>query len=186
MKEAEITKCLNNQSLKILTTSDEKNERQDVQNFNDIKKNIDNKKIEKEKREEKHPTVVNDKKNPFVEIAKKEGIELGIIESDETGTTSRENMINLLYFISGAYPYKRVEDPETTINTWTTILGHHKPSDLYKAIKHHITTSAFFPTPAEIENSLTRAALIHQEAEKDPVKAEQSKEMDDYLDSIIE
>lgn len=53
----EITRCLHDKSLKILTTSDANFEQQDVENFNDIKRNNDNKTIEKEIMEEKKPAV---------------------------------------------------------------------------------------------------------------------------------
>ena len=181
INEEEITKVVNDKSLKILTTSDEKNERQDVKNF-DGNNTINKKNIEKEKMElnSRQPSGTN----PFAEIAKKEGLKLEIKVTPNSRKTSREETVALLYFISGAYPnqLKHITDPEAIINTWHEEIKENDPVDLYQAARLHIAQSKYFPTPAEIIGGIQRAQIIKQKTINTPEQPTDDAKLDDLLD----
>ena len=183
INEEEITKVVNDKSLKILTTSDEKNERQDVKNF-DGNNTINKKNIEKEKRElnSRQPSGMN----PFAEIAKKEGLKLEIKVTPYIRKTSKEETVALLYFISGAYPnqLKNITDPEAIINTWHEEIKENDPVDLYQAARLHISQSKYFPTPAEIIGGIQRAQIIKQKTINTPEQPTDDAQLDNLLNFI--
>lgn len=168
MKEAEIIKSLNNQSLKILTTSDKKNERPVVKNFDDNKKNISNNNIEKEKREKKDETPSS----------------IVYLELDPEHT-NEENMQKLIQYTAGAYNI-RVKDPENTIRAWMDALKQYSPEDILNSIRFHISTNKYFPNPHEIAGNIQKAKLVfnHQEPEMHP--EENNSEIETDIDNLID
>ena len=168
MNEEAIIKSLNNQSLKILTTSDSNFEQQDVQNFNDTKKNISKKNIEKEKREKREETPSS----------------IVYLELDPEHT-NEENMQKLIQYTAGAYNI-RVKDPENTIRAWMDALKQYSPEDILNSIRFHISTNKYFPNPHEIAGNIQKAKLVfnHQEPEMHPDENNEAIETD--IDNLID
>ena len=169
MNEAAIIESLHNQSLKILTTSDANFEQQDVQNFNDTKKNISKKNIEKEKREKREET-------PSFNFE---------IDPEHQGQTTEENMQKLIQYTAGAYNI-RVKDPENTIRAWMDALKQYSPEDILTSIRFHISTNKYFPNPHEIAGNIQKAKLVfnHQEPEMHPEENNEAIETD--IDNLID
>ena len=172
MHEAAIIKSIDDQSLKILTTSDEIFEPQDVKKLHG-KKNITNNNIKREKREKKETALLN-------------------IKMEESGEgTSKEQMEELLQFTAGAYNIK-IKDPENTVKAWMATLGQYKPEDITDAIRFHISTNKYFPNPAEIGGNIQKAKLAYHQPEKiislsqhpDRPKNIEDEQLDDLLNFI--
>ncbi len=171
--EEEIARVVNDKSLKFLTTSDEKNEPQDVKIFNTNKKK-DKKNIEKEYKEGKETTpVVNDREaHAFL-----------------NKPTEREDIEYLIDLLLNAYPYsKKRISKDKAIELWEIAFEDTKANDLYRAVKNHMQTSVYYPAITEIQEQLKRIYLTAgSEQQKDP--EDQQEEQDPAaadLDSIFE
>ena len=159
LNEDKITRSLNDQSLKILTTSDEKIERPVVKKLNG-NNNIDKKNIEKEYRKE-------DSQPP------------------ENGSqkTSRAEMRELVQLTTGAFPNKKINE-EKTVNAWMLSLSEYEPMTIQTAIINHMATSVYFPTPKDLRKNIQRAVTMKQAP--DPEKKTTPKDDNEITDEQIE
>lgn len=74
---------------------------------------------------------------------------------------TREETLRLLEFLRGSYPAAKIEDAAATANAWSLVFQEEPAANVYRAARLHITRSPFFPTPADIKNCITRAAIIY-------------------------
>lgn len=150
--EDQIARVVNNKSLKFLTTSDKNFEQQDVKIFNTNKKK-DKKNIEEEKREEiKAPTVVN---------------------NSEPENRTEDKIDQALGILAGAFPYIKGKISEDTRATWLQEFKDTDPEILIRAVRNHISTCRYFPSPAEINEQIKRAYLT---AVPEPTKRQQESQ----------
>lgn len=150
MNEEKIIESLNDQSLKFLTTSDAKFERQDVKKLHG-NNNIQNKNIEKEKRkEDRHPS---------------EELKLETDPKTSASRTTRAEMKELVQLTAGAFPNKKINE-EKTIDAWMLSLSEYEPMIIQTAIINHMTNSVYFPSPKDLRKNIQRAQLTQQAPEK--------------------
>ena len=144
--EEEIARVVNDKSLKILTTSDEKNEQQVVKNFN-ANKNISKKNRKEEKNKgDSTPAVVDDSKEETYRF--------------KNQPITGEDVEELLELCIAATPYtlgKIKKDKMAAL--WMDEFGGTRADVMHEAIRNHIATSKFFPTPAEIKQQIARVML---------------------------
>lgn len=160
--EEEIARVVNNKSLKFLTTSDEKNERQDVKIFN-TNKNI-NKKNRKEdiNKGESNPAVVNNR-------------------------TPEDAINEALGLLTGAFPYIKGKITQQTQDAWHEEFKETDPDILIQAVKNHISTCRYFPSPAEINAQIQRAYLTAvPEKQARSQHQDQPEPTDEQLDKLLE
>lgn len=165
--EEEIARVVNDKSLKFLTTSDEKNEPQDVKIFNTNKKK-DNKNIEKEMREkEQAPSVVNNRDHE---------------------TRAEDKIEQALGILTGAFPYLKGKISEDTRATWLQEFKDTDPEILIRAVRNHISTCRYFPSPAEINEQIKRAYMtaVPEQPKKQP-RSQQKKQSqeEDQLEDFL-
>ena len=79
---------------------------------------------------------------------------------------TREETLKLLSVLMANYPYaaKKIEDAAKMADTWEMVLGSYEAEAVYKAARLHMEKSKFFPTPADILEKVTRAAVLYNEA----------------------
>lgn len=66
----------------------------------------------------------------------------------------------ILAIIKAANPKFKVDDAATTVKAWVWILGDYPADQVLEAAKHHILTSPFLPTPADIRKGIIRNNYI--------------------------
>lgn len=66
---------------------------------------------------------------------------------------SREEVIDLLEILAAAYPNARLGNPKRTADAWMLAFAEADAGDIYKAARHHMTSSPYFPTIADIEKA---------------------------------
>lgn len=81
---------------------------------------------------------------------------------------NREDTIKILSMVRANYPLVKIQDPAATVTAWQMVLGEYSTDSILKAVKYHMNTSKYFPTPADIVSNITRAELLYTEQ---PVKA---------------
>lgn len=128
LNEAKIIEVVNNQSLKILTTSDEKTEQQDVKNFNTNKKE-EIKPLKKEKNEERktsYDQILNQasiiSENPDLKEAFVEFIKMRKLIKSPLTDRALKMVINEAYKLSGGCPelMKQIID-QSIRNSWKDV-----------------------------------------------------------------
>jgi hypothetical protein len=105
---------------------------------------------------------------------------------------TREEIIRLLRILTKNYS-KKVDDAETLANNWEMILGSYSAASVYKAARLHMSTSKYFPNPAEIREKIIKAELIFDDAPKNAIEAHSHKTLDEevkiwepYLDAFCQ
>ena len=168
INEEEIEKSLHDKSLNFLTTRRQKNERQDVQNFN-VNKNINNENIEEEKREDiQTPSDIRFLDQPV----------------------SQEDIKKIIDLLLEAYPYfKNKIDKGTLSAIWYVHLGGNNADRIYQAVMNHIASNDFFPSIKEIQEELRRinyiASIPAPSQSSAPEDQERSDDIDDdFLDQF--
>lgn len=263
LKEEKIIESLNDQSLKILTTSGQKTERPVVKNFNG-NNNISNNNIKEDYSIKSiqpslhNKTIIEDLLDSIPEITTPELKEafLGFIEMRRTikapvtnrglkiiaketaklggndpetmiriidqsishnwkgvfplknqqetqavaakseletipagNKVSKEELKQIITFLSGAIPYNKNINIEAATQAWIIALGDYPAEDILKAVRFHINTSKFFPTPDDIIRNMARAKLVYQDAEPEtkalPAGQQDQDDDDDSIDDFI-
>lgn len=77
---------------------------------------------------------------------------------------SNKDIARVLAILRANYPYAKFDDPEATIKAWEMCLGEYSSESVFNAVKLHMKTSKFFPTPADIIEKMQRADLIYSPA----------------------
>lgn len=78
---------------------------------------------------------------------------------------NREDIIRLLGILSEAYPNTKIKNASSMASTWEMCLEDYSAESVYKAARLHMSTSKFFPTPAEIRENIVRAEIVYNESE---------------------
>ena len=104
--------------------------------------------------------------------------------------TTREEMEAVMRYLNGAYPAANKRNIEAGLDTWMFELGKYPFEDILKAVRFHVNTSKYFPSPSEIISKMTRAKLVYQnekpESEKSlPDHQEPEDDDDDILEKFI-
>lgn len=104
----------------------------------------------------------------------------------------REEIIRLLRILTKNYS-KKVNDAEALANSWEMILGPYSAKSVYKAARLHMSTSQYFPNPADIRNKIIKAELVYDDAPQNAIAAHSHKTLDGevklwepYLDAFCE
>ena len=96
---------------------------------------------------------------------------------------TRDETIKLLMTLSVNYPQaaKAIKNPKETAVVWEMNLGEFPAEAVYKAARLHMSTSKYFPNPADIREKITRAKLIYTEPELKEIEAPKTdKRREDY------
>lgn len=76
---------------------------------------------------------------------------------------TREQIIDLLEIMAAAYPNTKIKDAERMVQAWQLAFAEDDAESVYKAARYHINHNRFFPTAADIRDSMTRGALLYGE-----------------------
>lgn len=107
---------------------------------------------------------------------------------------NRKETIKLLSVLMANYPNAKIKDAAKTADTWEMTLGCFEAEAVYKAARLHMTNSKFFPTPADVLEKMTRAAMIYSAAPGYPqmlrpcnssTKVPDGMTENEYLNAII-
>ena len=88
---------------------------------------------------------------------------------------TREDAIKILSMVRANYPIVKISDPAAMVSSWEMTLGDYDTDLVVKAVKFHMMTSKFFPTPADIIEHMTRADLIYKEPLRAAIQATRAK-----------
>lgn len=106
---------------------------------------------------------------------------------------NRAEILDLLEIVISNYPHTKVADPSAMATAWEMVLGEYPAEAIYKAARLHMSTSHFFPTPADLIEARARAEVIYTaEPPRAALEAPRAKvtaipdgmSVDDFLDSI--
>lgn len=164
INEEEIEKSLHDKSLNFLTTRRQKNEQQDVKNFND-NKNIDNKNLKEEKRED-----IQTPSDQFLDQP-----------------ASQEDIKKIIDLLLEAYPYlKNKIDKKGLTNLWYAHLGENNADRIYQAVMNHISSNTFFPSIKEIQEELRRINFLSSIPAPSQSSAPQDQERSDIDEDFLD
>ena len=76
---------------------------------------------------------------------------------------NREDTIKVLSMVRANYPLVKIQDPAATVSAWQMSLSEYDTETVLKAVKFHMKTSKYFPTPADITSNITRAELLYKD-----------------------
>lgn len=103
--------------------------------------------------------------------------------------TTREEMESVMRYLDGAYPAANKRNIEAGLDTWMYELGSYSFEDILKAVRFHVNTSKYFPSPSEIISKMARAKLVYQDAEPEPkalpAGQQDQDDDDDDIDAFI-
>ena len=74
---------------------------------------------------------------------------------------TREETIKLLAMVRANYPNVKISDPAATATAWEMALGGYTAEAVFRAARLHMTTSKFFPTPADILDKIVRQEIVY-------------------------
>lgn len=106
---------------------------------------------------------------------------------------NRAEILDLLEIIISNYPHTKVADPSAMATAWEMVLGEYPAESIYKAARLHMSTSHFFPTPADLIEARARAEIVYSEPPKaalEPPKRAKvtaipdGMSVEDFLDSV--
>lgn len=104
--------------------------------------------------------------------------------------TTREEMEAVMRYLDGAYPAANKRNIEAGLDTWMYELGSYPFEDILKAVRFHVNTSKYFPSPSEIISKMARAKLVYQSEKPEPAKSlpdhQEPEDDDDDDDDIFE
>lgn len=73
---------------------------------------------------------------------------------------NRVEAVKILAIVRACYPQVKILDAESMVNSWVWVLGEFDADLVLKAAQIHVSKSKFFPTPADIRENITRAAVF--------------------------
>lgn len=80
---------------------------------------------------------------------------------------TREDTIKILSLVRANYPLVKISDPAAMVSAWHMNLADYDTEKVLKAVKFHMKTSKYFPTPADLIEVMTRADLVYNEPPRD-------------------
>ena len=72
---------------------------------------------------------------------------------------NKKDMARVLAILQTNYQ-KKVENTEAVVNVWMMTLGDFSTDAVMESAKLHMSTSKFFPTPAEIRENIVRHKIL--------------------------
>ena len=98
---------------------------------------------------------------------------------------TREEIIRLLKVISDNYNVK-IADPKGKASAWEMQLSDYSAESVYKAARLHMSTSKYFPSPADLINNIVRAEIIYSGPPVNAIESHSnnSEAMNKYLDDF--
>lgn len=90
---------------------------------------------------------------------------------------TREQIADLLEELINAYPYYagKITDAESMLNTWERELGAEDAGAIYKAARHWINHSRYWPQISDIRHSINKGQIMYGDDRKGPPKIEPEK-----------
>ena len=76
---------------------------------------------------------------------------------------TRKEIIELLRFIRAAYPNTKITDAAGMVNAWELAFAEYDASVIYKAARHHMNTSKWFPTVPDIRKAISKGQMLYGE-----------------------
>jgi hypothetical protein len=76
---------------------------------------------------------------------------------------TQNEISKLLEMLVNAYPMaiKNITNPDALVSAWELAFGDDPADVIYKAARHHMNTCKFFPTVADIRQSINKGQLIY-------------------------
>lgn len=106
---------------------------------------------------------------------------------------TREETIKILAIVRANYPNVKINDPAATVSAWEMSLGGYTAEAVMRAVKLHMTTSKFFPTPADILEKMVRSQIVYNGPELKAISAPKAlvtpipeENVDAYLEAFTE
>lgn len=97
----------------------------------------------------------------------------------------KTELVKILAILRSNYPNVKIEKPDAMVNTWMLTLGPFDAEAVRKSAELHMSTSKFFPTPAELRNNITRAKILTEPPKAALPKPKTDKAREDYyLDEL--
>ena len=78
---------------------------------------------------------------------------------------NKKEIAQALAILKATYPNSKIENAEATVMAWEMVLGSYSTASVMKAIRLHMSTSKFFPTPADIREKMVRAEIVYSSSE---------------------
>lgn len=92
---------------------------------------------------------------------------------------TRDEIVDLLEILFGAYPNQKIKDAERMIQAWQLAFADEEAERIYKAARFHINRNKFFPTVADIRESIEKGVLIYSNQVQEAPAIESSKPLED-------
>ena len=73
---------------------------------------------------------------------------------------TREETIKLLKMMRAAYPQVKITDPAGTVEAWELAFADFPAEVIYKAARHHLNTSPYFPLVSDIRKSINKGDML--------------------------
>jgi hypothetical protein len=81
---------------------------------------------------------------------------------------TRQEILELLKRLRAAYPNSKIADPVGLVEAWEMAFGEDNAEQIYKAARHHLETSPFFPTIVDIRHAIVKGELLYGKSSQSP------------------
>lgn len=106
---------------------------------------------------------------------------------------TREETIKILAIVRANYPNVKISDASATVSAWEMALGGYTAEAVMRSVRLHMTTSKFFPTPADILDKMVRAEIAYNGPDLKAIPAQKAlvtpipeDDVDAYLEAFCE
>lgn len=72
----------------------------------------------------------------------------------------RNEIINLIKTLLGAYPNTKIDNPKGLVDSWEMMFGSEDAETVYKAARIHMKNCKWFPKPSEIKKYMGVAPYL--------------------------
>lgn len=76
----------------------------------------------------------------------------------------------VLAVLKAAYPQVKIDNAEATAKVWAWTLSDYSAEAVLNAARLHITTSKFWPNPADIREKIVKAQIVYIDTDVKPEK----------------
>lgn len=97
---------------------------------------------------------------------------------------NKTELTKVMAILRANYTNVKIEKPEAMINAWLMTLGEFSAEAVLKAAKLHMTTSKFFPTPAELRNYITHSKITIEPPKAPALPAADQEKEAYYLEEL--
>jgi len=106
---------------------------------------------------------------------------------------TREETIKILAIVRANYPNTKINDASATVSAWEMTLGSYTADAVMRAVKMHMVTCKFFPTPADILDKMVRSEIVYNGPKLKAIPAQKAlvtpipeENIDEYLEVFCE